>query len=161
MALPLLHSEFPYIWGKFYFLFYQCVLNHSSSVKLQKSSRIIALSNVCSLSVSNAYRFPPNPSLLSWWSSNHRAPLTFPNSYKLYTKLVLHIIFTFFLLLILFFLVVYFFSRYKFNCLYIKNNNTYNRYKSCNIRNQWQQFTNTRNNFEKFIFYLCTDAVRT
>ncbi len=24
MTLQLLHSEFPYIWGKFYFLFYQC-----------------------------------------------------------------------------------------------------------------------------------------
>jgi hypothetical protein len=23
MTLQLLHSEFPYIWGKFYFLFYQ------------------------------------------------------------------------------------------------------------------------------------------
>ncbi len=23
--LHLLHSEFPYIWGKFYFLFYQCI----------------------------------------------------------------------------------------------------------------------------------------
>ncbi len=26
MALQLLHSEFPYIWGKFDFLFYQCVV---------------------------------------------------------------------------------------------------------------------------------------
>ncbi len=26
MTLQLLHSEFPYIWGKFYFLFYQCIL---------------------------------------------------------------------------------------------------------------------------------------
>ncbi len=26
MTLQLLHSEFPYIWGKFYFLFYQCTL---------------------------------------------------------------------------------------------------------------------------------------
>jgi hypothetical protein len=25
MTLQLLHSEFPYIWGKFYFLFYQCI----------------------------------------------------------------------------------------------------------------------------------------
>jgi hypothetical protein len=24
MSLQLLHSEFPYIWGKFDFLFYQC-----------------------------------------------------------------------------------------------------------------------------------------
>ncbi len=24
MTLQLLHSEFPYIWGKFDFLFYQC-----------------------------------------------------------------------------------------------------------------------------------------
>ncbi len=24
MTLQLLHSEFPYIWGKFYFLFYPC-----------------------------------------------------------------------------------------------------------------------------------------
>ncbi len=24
MTLQLLHSEFPYIWGKFHFLFYQC-----------------------------------------------------------------------------------------------------------------------------------------
>ena len=24
MTLQLLHSEFPYIWGKFYFIFYQC-----------------------------------------------------------------------------------------------------------------------------------------
>ncbi len=24
MALQMLHSEFPYLWGKFYFLFYQC-----------------------------------------------------------------------------------------------------------------------------------------
>jgi hypothetical protein len=24
MTLQLLHSEFPYIWGKFSFLFYQC-----------------------------------------------------------------------------------------------------------------------------------------
>ncbi len=30
MTLQLLHSEFPYIWGKFYFLFYQCVKNPSS-----------------------------------------------------------------------------------------------------------------------------------
>ncbi len=27
MTLQLLHSEFPYIWGKFDFLFYQCTLN--------------------------------------------------------------------------------------------------------------------------------------
>ncbi len=26
MTLQLLHSEFPYIWGKFYFLFYQCIM---------------------------------------------------------------------------------------------------------------------------------------
>ncbi len=26
MTLQLLHSEFPYIWGKFDFLFYQCML---------------------------------------------------------------------------------------------------------------------------------------
>ncbi len=26
MILQLLHSEFPYIWGKFDFLFYQCIL---------------------------------------------------------------------------------------------------------------------------------------
>ncbi len=26
MTLQLLHSEFPYIWGKFYFLLYQCTL---------------------------------------------------------------------------------------------------------------------------------------
>jgi hypothetical protein len=26
MTLQLLHSEFPYIWGKFDFLFYQCIL---------------------------------------------------------------------------------------------------------------------------------------
>ncbi len=26
MTLQLLHSQFPYIWGKFYFLFYQCSL---------------------------------------------------------------------------------------------------------------------------------------
>ena len=25
MTLQLLHSEFPYIWGKLYFLFYQCI----------------------------------------------------------------------------------------------------------------------------------------
>ncbi len=27
MTLQLLHSEFPYIWGKFYFLFYQCTVH--------------------------------------------------------------------------------------------------------------------------------------
>jgi hypothetical protein len=27
MTLQLLHSEFPYIWGKFDLLFYQCILN--------------------------------------------------------------------------------------------------------------------------------------
>ncbi len=26
MTLQLLHSEFPYIWGKFYFIFYQCII---------------------------------------------------------------------------------------------------------------------------------------
>ncbi len=30
MALQLLHSEFPYIWGKFDFLFYQCALTQES-----------------------------------------------------------------------------------------------------------------------------------
>ncbi len=28
ITLQLLHSEFPYIWGKFDFLFYQCVLSY-------------------------------------------------------------------------------------------------------------------------------------
>ncbi len=27
MTLQLLHSEFPYIWGKFDFLFYQCTMS--------------------------------------------------------------------------------------------------------------------------------------
>jgi hypothetical protein len=27
MALQLLYSEYPYIWGKFYFIFYQCIHN--------------------------------------------------------------------------------------------------------------------------------------
>jgi hypothetical protein len=26
MTLQLLHSEFPYIFGKFYYLFYQCTV---------------------------------------------------------------------------------------------------------------------------------------
>ncbi len=30
MTLQLLHSEFPYIWGKFNFLFYQCILSWAS-----------------------------------------------------------------------------------------------------------------------------------
>ncbi len=29
MILQLLHSEFPYIWGKFYSIFYQCILSNS------------------------------------------------------------------------------------------------------------------------------------
>ncbi len=31
MTLQLLHFEFPYTWGKFYFLFYQCIANRKSN----------------------------------------------------------------------------------------------------------------------------------
>ena len=35
MTLQLLHSEFPYIWGKFYFIFYQCTGNLLPTVFLR------------------------------------------------------------------------------------------------------------------------------
>ncbi len=33
MTLQLLHSKFPYIWGKFYFLFYQCRIGFKCSAQ--------------------------------------------------------------------------------------------------------------------------------
>ncbi len=36
MTLQLLHSKFPYIWGKFSFLFYQCTLQLSWQIYILK-----------------------------------------------------------------------------------------------------------------------------
>ncbi len=37
MTLQLLHSEFPYIWGKFSFLFYQCITNRGTMQRTPSS----------------------------------------------------------------------------------------------------------------------------
>ncbi len=39
MTVQLLPSEFPYIWGKFYFIFYQCTNNNSPSYELTNDKR--------------------------------------------------------------------------------------------------------------------------
>ncbi len=41
MTLQLLHSEFPYIWGKFDFLFYQCSSYYFASKKTSQLKRAI------------------------------------------------------------------------------------------------------------------------
>ncbi len=43
MTFQLLHSEFPYIWGKFYFLFYQCILPSNHFLSLSYSSHPLIL----------------------------------------------------------------------------------------------------------------------
>jgi hypothetical protein len=38
MTLQLLHSEFPYIWGKFDFLFYQCIVNQDEGYSCHRKN---------------------------------------------------------------------------------------------------------------------------
>jgi hypothetical protein len=38
-TLKLLHSEFPYMWGKFYFIFYQCSFADWSSVVVLRAGK--------------------------------------------------------------------------------------------------------------------------
>jgi hypothetical protein len=55
MTLQLLHSEFPYVWGKFDFLFYQCSFQRESkkkkngevlfTLKVMRSSRMVRASD--------------------------------------------------------------------------------------------------------------------
>ncbi len=37
--MKLLHSEVPYIWGKFYFIFYQCMLLKFATINMTKSRK--------------------------------------------------------------------------------------------------------------------------
>jgi hypothetical protein len=46
MTLQLLHSEFPYIWGNFDFLFYQCRVKQLDAVNVTKFIGLTYLTTV-------------------------------------------------------------------------------------------------------------------
>ncbi len=85
MTLQLFHSEFPYIWGKFYFLFYQCTVHtvleltclSSSFLRSPSTSRAFLISSslvVMALLSSVCTQNPP-----CFWSL-HRSCLCLPGA---------------------------------------------------------------------------------
>ncbi len=64
MALQLLHSEFLYIWGKLYFLFYQCMRIHHTVREVEtkmkdsrprKSPKLTVSASVCTFADCGSY----------------------------------------------------------------------------------------------------------
>ncbi len=86
MTLQLLHSEFPYIWGKFYFLFYHCAYQKQGKMRLRDTTNIIKPTYLA-ISRKKCFYFKIKPEKPLKLSKNQPRPLFMPRSVNFFQNI--------------------------------------------------------------------------